>query len=86
MGVLTNLGFAYFDLGETEAAARLFRSALSVGPREANAHFGLARTLERLGQRKEAVRSFQAYLECAPADDPFRLAAQERLRRLQDER
>jgi tetratricopeptide (TPR) repeat protein len=61
---------AYFDLGNVldetgrmEDAAVAYRSAVLLAPTYADAHYNLALAYERLGQPRQALRHWQAYLK-----------------------
>ena len=46
------------------------------------AMFGQARSLDGLNQKKQAVKTYQEFLKIAPADDPDRATAQQRIKAL----
>lgn len=61
-----NLGVAFADLGESDAADRHFRSALRFDARLPEAHYQLARLAERAGRTAEAESHYTATLQLAP--------------------
>jgi len=52
------LGRAYMGCREFDRAREEFEAAVELGPTDGYAHFGLAKALERLGDRKLAERHF----------------------------
>jgi Flp pilus assembly protein TadD len=52
------LGRAYMGCREFDRAREEFEAAVALGPTDGYAHFGLAKALERLGDRKLADRHF----------------------------
>jgi tetratricopeptide (TPR) repeat protein len=70
-----NLGLGFAELGDRDAAATAFRTAIALAPRVAEPHHELAVVLEAAGRADEAV----AELTAALALDPRYAAAHERL-------
>jgi tetratricopeptide (TPR) repeat protein len=62
-----NLGCVLAELGEASLAEASFRGALVYHPDYADAHFHLARLLDRLERRHEAAQHWGRFLELAPA-------------------
>lgn len=52
------LGRAYMGTGDFARAREEFAAAVELGPTDGYAHFGLAKALERLGDRTLAARHF----------------------------
>lgn len=63
-----------FVLGDAEGACDLYRQIVRTWPRQADAWRGLGLAASRLGERAEAVRAFERYLELRPdASDAARV-------------
>ena len=62
-----NLGCVLAELGELPLAEAALRGALAYHPDYADAHFHLARLLDRVEQRKEASKHWRKFLDLAPA-------------------
>jgi len=60
------LGCAYLEERKCEEAKRQFQQALRFDPQFAEAQFGLALTLGRLGDRRGAVNAWRVYLDLNP--------------------
>jgi Flp pilus assembly protein TadD len=52
------LGRAYMGCRDFDRARKEFEAAVALGPTDGYAHFGLAKALERLGDRKLADRHY----------------------------
>jgi tetratricopeptide (TPR) repeat protein len=68
-----NLGVAYSNAKQHEAAAGAFREAVRLKPDWAEAHLGRAEELKDLGRFDESLASFRSALAMDPAsmdDDP----------------
>ena len=63
----SNLGCVLAEAGDLELAEAAFRGALEYHPQYADAHFHLARLLDRTDQAEEAVFHWQQFLKLAPA-------------------
>lgn len=59
----TNLGLSYKRLGDTKAAEKWYRSAISFDPRQILAHYGLANMLTELDRHDEAVYHYERAIE-----------------------
>ncbi|MGH7313113.1 MAG: tetratricopeptide repeat protein [Candidatus Rokuibacteriota bacterium] len=64
---LSHLGDVYLQQGRLDDALNRQHAALGLDPKLAQAHYGLARVYERLGDRASARRHFQRYLRLEPA-------------------
>jgi tetratricopeptide (TPR) repeat protein len=53
------LGRAYLSCRRYEEAAAEFAAVVDLAPTDHYAHFGLARSLERMGQRRRAARHYK---------------------------
>jgi tetratricopeptide (TPR) repeat protein len=62
----SNLGWAYFDMGDAAAALREHGRALELDPSLAPAHYGRGLALRALGDVAGASRAFREYLRLEP--------------------
>jgi tetratricopeptide (TPR) repeat protein len=74
----SNLGCVLAEQGETGLAEAAFRGALEYHPDYADAHYHLARLLDRAQRSAEASRHWQLFMNLAPAS-PWADEARERL-------
>lgn len=74
-----NMGFALVGLAQWKQARDFFDSAINLRRDQVNAYYGLAISLDALGDRPGALGAMQTYLHRAPADDPFRARAESAL-------
>jgi tetratricopeptide (TPR) repeat protein len=61
-----NLGFLYYERGDAKLAVPCFARAVDTDPAFADAHFNLAMALEEVGQRVNAKKHWQIYLQLEP--------------------
>ncbi len=61
-----NLGFLYYERGDAKLAVPCFARAVETDPAFADAHFNLAMALEEVGQRPNAKKHWQIYLQLEP--------------------
>lgn len=66
-----NMGFALLGQGHPEVAREFFLGAIDLRPRQVNAYWGLAVSLEALCDLKGATGAMRTYLHLADADDRF---------------
>lgn len=66
-----NMGFALLGLGRADLARDSFRAALDLRSTQHNAYYGLAESLDALGDRPGAIGAMRAFVHLSPADDPF---------------
>lgn len=66
-----NMGYAQLGLDRPGAARQAFESALNLRPHQANAYYGLAESLEALGDLPGALGAMRTYVHLSPPDDPF---------------
>ena len=74
----SNLGCVLAEQGETGLAEAAFRGALEYHPDYADAHYHLARLLDRAHRSAEASRHWQLFMNLAPAS-PWADEARERI-------
>lgn len=74
----SNLGCVLAEQGDVGLAEAAFRGALEYHPNYADAHYHLARLLDRAGRRDEAARHWQLFMSLAPAS-PWADEARDRL-------
>jgi tetratricopeptide (TPR) repeat protein len=73
-----NLGCVLAELGELGLAEAAFRGALEYHPEYADAHYHLARLLDRLHRSNEAIYHWRLFVSLAPAS-PWADEARERI-------
>lgn len=66
-----NMGFALLGQGHPGVARNFFLGAIELRPRQANAYWGLAVSLEELCDLKGATGAMRTYLHLADVDDRF---------------
>jgi Flp pilus assembly protein TadD len=66
-----NMGFALLGLGRHAAARDFFNGALALRPAQANAYYGLAVSLDALGDRPGALGAMRTYVHLSGPDDPW---------------
>ena len=64
--ILQQIAIAYTRIGMVDEAAKTYRHVLTKDPSASGAHYGLAFLLLRAGQREEAIRHLQAFLDNPP--------------------
>lgn len=74
----SNLGCVLAEQGEFELAEAAFRGALAYHPTYEDAHYHLARLLDRMGQSTEASIHWRLFMDLAPAS-PWADEAQDRI-------
>ena len=83
---INKLGQGLLQLGRLPEAEATFNRALTLDPAFPDPHFFLGelyRTRSGDGDRERAIAAYQRYLALAPADGPWRGAAEEHLRTIQ---
>ena len=65
-----NAGFALYELSNMTAAQAQFRQAIDLRPGQANAYYGLAMTLEALGDLEGALGAMRTYVHLVDEHDP----------------
>ena len=66
-----NMGFVLLAQGHTEAARDFFETAIDLRPRQANAYYGLAVSLERACDLAGAMGAMRTYIHLGKLDDPY---------------
>ena len=66
-----NMGFALIGKESYKAAADFFNSAIEIKPYQANAYWGLAISLEQLGDLEAALGAMRTFIHLSPPNDPF---------------
>ena len=78
-----NMGFAFYGQGDFVGAERFFRGALSLSPKQYNAHYGIAIARQALGDLTEARDELVAYVSSLKDGDPYVDAAKQRLQEIE---
>ncbi|PIW28158.1 MAG: hypothetical protein COW30_08500 [Rhodospirillales bacterium CG15_BIG_FIL_POST_REV_8_21_14_020_66_15] len=73
--IYVNSGFALLRLGRPGDARLAFEKAVEIRPGQVNAYYGLAESLERLGDLRGALGAMRTYIHLVDKDDPFRTKA-----------
>ncbi len=79
----TGSGLALLDLGKTTSAIAAFKQALKIDPRYGLALMGLAEAYRTEGNKEEAIRYYEKYLEVLP-DGPEAEVAKTAIKDLQE--
>lgn len=66
-----NMGFALFGLKRYKEAESFFNTATNLRPYQANAYWGLAVTLEEMGDLRGALGAMRTYIHLSPPEDPL---------------
>lgn len=66
-----NMGFALLGLEDYKGAGDSFANAIRIKPFQANAYWGLAVSLEQLGDVEGALGAMRSYIHLAKPDDPY---------------
>jgi tetratricopeptide (TPR) repeat protein len=66
-----NMGFALIGKENYKAAADFFSGAIELRPYQANAYWGLAISLEQLGDLEGALGAMRTFIHLSPPNDPF---------------
>ncbi len=66
-----NMGFALIGKENYKAAADFFNVAIEIKPYQANAYWGLATSLEQLGDIEAALGAMRTFIHLSPPNDPF---------------
>jgi len=81
-----NAGYALLGLAEPRRAKQQFDLAIDLRPGQVNAYYGLALTLEALGERHAALGAMRTYVHLAEAQDPYVPKARSAIWKWQTER
>jgi len=66
-----NMGFALFGLERYKAAQDFFQAATDIRPYQGNAYWGIAISLEKLGDLQGALGAMRTYIHLAKPNDPY---------------
>jgi len=77
--LISNLGYAYMDVGDTLTGMKYHKEVLSSNPRHANSIYGMAMGFEKLGDMNRAAVYWQRFLDVTPLNNPWRDEAKKRL-------
>ena len=66
-----NMGFALFALERYKTAREFFEAATDIRPYQGNAYWGIAISLEKLGDLEGALGAMRTYIHLAPPNDPY---------------
>lgn len=66
-----NMGFALVGKEDFKAAADFFNAAIELKPYQANAYWGLAISMEQLGDLEVALGAMRTFIHLSPPNDPF---------------
>ena len=66
-----NMGYALIGKQDYKAAADFFNAATELKPYQANAYWGLAVSLEQLGELEAALGAMRTFIHLSPPNDPF---------------
>jgi tetratricopeptide (TPR) repeat protein len=66
---LYNLALVYYQEGEYEKAARTFEHAIEKDPENPSRHIALAKTLERMGEPKAAIKELEKAHKLKPGSE-----------------
>lgn len=69
--VHVNMGFALLGLKRHGAARDFFAAAIDLRPAQANAYYGLATSLDALGDRPGALGAMRTYVHLTVPEDPW---------------
>jgi tetratricopeptide (TPR) repeat protein len=81
-----NAGYALLGLAEPRRAKEQFELAIDLRTGQVNAYYGLALTLEALGDRDAALGAMRTYVHLAEAQDPHARKARSAIWEWQSER
>ncbi len=66
-----NMGYALVGKQDFKAAADFFSAAIELKPYQANAYWGLAISMEQLGELEAALGAMRTFIHLSPPNDPF---------------
>lgn len=76
---LSNLGFAYYDMGLLKDALALQEQALGIDPNFRNAHYGYAVIMEKMGDYRRAKQAWEMVMRLSKNDDKWAKKAKEHI-------
>ncbi len=66
-----NMGYALIGKQDFKAATDFFNAAIELKPYQANAYWGLAISMEQLGELEAALGAMRTFIHLSPPNDPF---------------
>ncbi len=66
-----NMGYSLIGKQDFKAAADFFSAAIELKPYQANAYWGLAISMEQLGELEAALGAMRTFIHLSPPNDPF---------------
>ena len=66
-----NLGFALYELQDTQAALEAFEYAAKLNPYQSNAYYGAALSYEQLGDLEAAMGNMRSFIHLSQPDNRF---------------
>jgi len=66
-----NMGYALIGKNDFKTAADFFSAAIELKPYQANAYWGLAISMEQLGELEAALGAMRTFIHLSPPNDPF---------------
>ncbi len=66
-----NMGYALIGKEDYKAAADFFNAAIELKPYQSNAYWGLAISMEQLGELDVALGAMRSFIHLSPPNDPF---------------
>jgi tetratricopeptide (TPR) repeat protein len=80
--LISNLGYAYMDVGNIHSGIRYHEAVLAVNPRHADSIYGMALGHEKLGDLNRAKVYWQRFLDVTPPHNPWRKRAVKKLEQI----
>lgn len=81
---VSNLGFAYYDMGFINEALVLQGQALMINPNFRNAHYGYALIMEKLGMYNRAKGSWEMVIRLSNHEDKWLESAKKHIKALDE--
>ena len=71
--------------GYVVPAVNSYKEAVKLAPNDASAHFLLSNSLEKSGEKEEAIAELETFLKLCDGSDPRAAQAKERLTKLKSQ-